>query len=117
MGYLLLTPRYTPQVKALDLNPILEQKSLSESDYIILFEQTGLSKPIIDELKTTPDFKEKVLRFQSNYLKEVSVYTEYLPPLTLCKIVGDPESNLNEKAFELTPYHNVISSLPSLPLP
>ena len=106
MGYLILTPRYTPQVEALDLTSILEKENLSQSDYTILFEQTGLSQPIIDELRTSPDFKEKVIRFQTNYLKEVNVYTEYLPPLTLCEMVGDSKSNTNEKAFELAPYHN-----------
>lgn len=105
-GYLLRTPRYTPSVQAVDLNLLLEQSSFSEADYALLFEQTGLTQPIIDELSSSSDFKERILRFQENYLKEVSVYSEYLPPLTTSEIVGDSETHISEKAFEFAPYHN-----------
>lgn len=96
--------RYTPQVEMINLSPLLEQSQFSESDYDLLFQQTGLSQPIIDELSDSPDFKQKILQFQADYLKEINVYTVYLPPFTLCEMVGD--SSTPEKAFNLAPYHN-----------
>lgn len=105
-GYLLRNPRYTPEVAAIDLSPLLEKETFSASDYEVFYTQTGLSQPIVDELASHPDFKKKMLSFQENYLKEVQVYTEFLPPLTTCEFVGESPDLPSEKAFNLAPYHN-----------
>lgn len=105
-GYLLQNPRYTPDVATVNLNPLLEKETFSDADYESFYEQTGLSKPIIDELASQPDFKKKILIFQENYLKEVSVYSEFLPPLTTSELVGESSDVINHKAFTLAPYHN-----------
>lgn len=89
-----------------DLNPLLEKETFSDADYERFYEQTGLSKPIIDELTSQPDFKKKILIFQENYLKEVSVYSEFLPPLTTCELVSESFDAVNAKAFTLAPYYN-----------
>lgn len=104
--YLLQNPRYTPEVDAIDLSLLLEKETFSDEDYEIFYAQTGLSKPIVDELASQPDFKEKMFNFQENYLKEVSVYSEFLPPLTTCELVGESSETENDKAFTLAPYHN-----------
>lgn len=106
MGILRLNARYTPQVEALDLEPLLNQETFSPADYNLLFEQTGLGQPIIDELHSTTDFKEKILSFQADYLKEVKTYSEYLPPVTVCEMVGDAKDSNHTAAFQLAPYHN-----------
>lgn len=104
-NYLLKNPRYTPQVASLDLEPLLEKQTFSESDYHIFYEQTGLSQPLIDELATGPNFKQQILSFQENYLKDVVVYSEYLPPLTTCELVGEDSDRPSHKAFTIGPYH------------
>ena len=105
-GYLLQSPRYTPAVATIDLSLLLEKKTFSDIDYEILYAQTGLARPIIDELASQPNFKEKMLSFQEDYLKEVSVYSELLPPVTTCELIGDPSGSGNDKGFTLAPYHN-----------
>ena len=80
--YLRNHPRYVPQIVKEDLSPLLGKNTFTESDYILLFDQTGLTAPLIDEMRTLPDFNEKILLFQENYLKEVPVISEYLPPIT-----------------------------------
>lgn len=103
--HLLKNPRYVPQVTSLNLEPILDKQTFSQVDYDIFYEQTGLSKPLIDELATQPNFKQQILSFQENYLREVTVYSEYLPPLTTCELVGKDSNEPSQKAFTLGPYH------------
>lgn len=104
--YLLQNPRYTPEVATINLSPLLKKEAFSDADYEIFYAQTGLNRPIIDELALDPNFKEKMLNFQENYLKEVSVYSESLPPLTTCELVGKSSDTAHTKAFTLAPYHN-----------
>lgn len=103
--YLYCTPHYTPKVVPLDLEPILTKESFDTTDYIILFEQTGLSSAIIDELKSTPNFKAKLLQFQKDYLADLESYNIYMPPVTFCQLTGS-SSTYKTKAFTLAPYHN-----------
>ena len=90
-----------PQIVKEDLSPLLGKNTFTESDYILLFDQTGLTAPLIDEMRTLPDFNEKILLFQENYLKEVPVISEYLPPITTSEPLDSTKSG-----FELGPYHN-----------
>lgn len=99
--YLSFHSRYVPQTEKQDLTTLLNQESFSDADYTILFEQTGLTKPLIDEMRTMPHFTEKIQAFQDNYLREVPVTREYLPPVTISETLeGDAPG------FELGPYHN-----------
>lgn len=103
--YLYCTPHYTPNIKKIDLHPILEKECLNAVDYNLLFEQTGLSSTIIDELKTTSDFEAQILQFQEDYLSDIKSYNLYMPPATFCQLVG-PSPGQKTKAFTLAPYHN-----------
>lgn len=99
--YLSAHSRDIPQVHKQDLTSILNQESFTEADYDILFQQTGLTKPLIDEVRTMPHFTEKIKSFQDSYLREVTVKREYLPPVTISETL-----DLNEPGFQLGPYHN-----------
>ena len=103
--YLYLTPHYTPNVVQIDLNPTLNKNTFNQDDYHLLFEQTGLSESIINELKSSSDFKAQILQFQKDYLSEIQVFNLYMPPATFCQIVGH-HPNEKIKAFTLAPYHN-----------
>ena len=94
-------PRYVPQVAKEDLLPVLHKSTFTEADYTLLFEQTGLTAPLIEEMRTLPDFEDKILLFQENYLKEVPVLSEYLPPITTSETL-----DRTTPGFELGPYHN-----------
>lgn len=105
-GFMINTEvHYQPTVAPADLLPILEKNTLSEEDYLLLYEQTGIAKPIVDELRTMPDFIEKMLTFQSDYLAEVRTDSDYLPPITFeDKIVNAEDERI--PGFSLAPYHN-----------
>lgn len=106
MGYIVSKNMfYVPSIEKVDLTPLLEQSSFSQDDYLLLFQQTGLTQPIIDELKETDDFKESILRFQANYLKSLDVQKTNMNPLTRIDQAFDAHGN-TIKAFELAPYHN-----------
>ncbi|MBP3887656.1 MAG: hypothetical protein J6F30_08385, partial [Cellulosilyticum sp.] len=113
--YLYCTPHYTPKIAKLDLKPILHKDSLNCDDYTLLFEQTGLSAAIIDELRSSPDFENKILLFQKNYLAELETYNLYMPPATFCQLAGSSPKVKDQskttaksqtKAFTIAPYHN-----------
>lgn len=105
-GYLIsLDMFYIPVSEQIDLHPILNQSSLSEEDYLILFDQTGLAEPMIQELEKEPDFKEIMLRFQANYFLEQRVERTQMNVLTRIDKSFDAEDNWIP-SFELAPYEN-----------
>lgn len=96
---------FVPTFPQVNLLPILEKASFSEEDYNILFEQTGLARPMIETLKEEPDFKETILRFQENYFLEQSVERTNMNPLTRMDKSFDADGNWIP-SFELAPYEN-----------
>ncbi len=99
-----LNPRYVPSVEAIDLTPILTKENLTEEDYALLFEQTGLTQPVIEELATLPNFMDKMLTFQKDYLNDISVVPEFLPPITISEALRNNTGGT--AGFTLAPYHN-----------
>jgi uncharacterized protein YycO len=96
---------HTPSHTQIDITSILNKTVLYETDYKTLYEQTGIAKPIVEELKELPDFEEKMLRFQKDYLTAVRFDSENLSIVTLLDSVTD-ESGKAIAGFELAPYHN-----------
>ena len=102
--YLYLTPHYTPQI-ATNLMPILEKSQLTSDDYALLYAQTGLSAPLIDELRLKPNATSEIIHYQDDFFRTVKVINRYLPPFTFCQLtVSDKKEP--QKAFKLGPYHN-----------
>ena len=99
--YTHMHPRFIPNIAKENLDSIINKDVLSDTDYETLYNQTGLTKPIIDELKIEPDFKDKIHMFQENYLKEFPMKRIFLPPVTITE-----ELDRNEGGFELAPYKN-----------
>ncbi|MGL5677671.1 MAG: hypothetical protein ACRDDX_14775 [Cellulosilyticaceae bacterium] len=96
---------YSPTLSQVDLRPLLEKQSFTEADYTLLFEQTGLAKPVIDELATSPDFVDKLLGFQANYFEGLDVQKTSMNFITRQDYAFDADGN-TRKAFQLAPYHN-----------
>ncbi|MGL4362544.1 MAG: hypothetical protein ACRCSG_04640 [Cellulosilyticaceae bacterium] len=96
---------YTPHITHVDLSNILNQSSFSEEDYSLLFEQTGLTKPIIDELYTKQNFQSEILSHQYNYLNPKSPTKRSLNFITNMDEAYD-ENGKPTKLFKLAPYHN-----------
>lgn len=96
---------FTPQVARIDLTPFISQTTFSESDYNILYHQTGLAKPMINILKEKPDFKETLLDFQNNYFKAQKVIKTAMTPITNIDEIHD-DTGKPIPAFKLAPYEN-----------
>ncbi|MGI5834839.1 MAG: hypothetical protein ACOX59_09565 [Bacteroidales bacterium] len=95
-----------PDYDKTDISYILEKNILNEDDYKELFYQTGLGKTAVDEiLKDKVSGKEKILKFQETFFKNINVS---------CKKIGiitSQESIVNNEGkpmygFNLAPYHN-----------
>lgn len=96
---------YIPQVSRIDIGPILSKSSFSEEDYNTLYHQTGLAAPMIDILKTEPDFEKTLMHFQDQYFKSQNVVKTAMTPVTNIDIIQD-ETGKQIPAFELAPYDN-----------
>lgn len=96
----------SPRYPTVDISPILKKEVLTDSDYRILFYQTGLAEPAITELrKLYPDSADRILRFQKNFFSEVRIICEKN------SLVSREESLVDENGrlisgTELAPLHN-----------
>ncbi len=63
--------RYTPDYQQLDLQPYIKKDQLTQEDYALLFQQTGLSAVVIQDLleKAGP---EELLRYQKSFFEKPS---------------------------------------------
>lgn len=74
---------YTPNYKKLDIIPLLEKESLSETDYHCLFYQTGLSPSAIDEiLQTKANPVSDILQIQDHFFTPVSISCQFNSPVS-----------------------------------
>ncbi|PHV72059.1 hypothetical protein CS063_00850 [Sporanaerobium hydrogeniformans] len=94
-----------PHAMRQDLLTVLSNQTFNEADYALIYEQTGLAAPIVNELKKHSAFEQKLLEFQENFFKKVKLADR---PLNL---VTKEDYLLNEKGlayahFEIAPYKN-----------
>ncbi len=66
---------WSPDYEAIDILPILEKESLTDRDYDILFEQTGLTRVGIDELLAEGRTWE-ILEIQKSFFAEPDYYCD-----------------------------------------
>lgn len=89
-----------------DISEVLEKNQLSAEDYKLLFYQTGLGKPAIDDLMKNKEKGIKlILQFQDNFFKKKNVLCEKIG------IITSQESFVNDNGkyiygFDLAPYKN-----------
>ncbi|WP_343207932.1 hypothetical protein [Anaerolentibacter hominis] len=70
-----------PDYPKTDIMPLLLKDTLSDGDYEVLFYQTGLGKPAVDDLKREEDYIDTMLRFQENFFEDrtVTCSTAFFP--------------------------------------
>lgn len=73
---------YYPTAPKADISHLLDNKTLTSSDYSLMLKQTGLGKPAVDDLLSKNDGKAKILDFQDSYYTRNKMYTEKLNPFT-----------------------------------
>ncbi len=90
---------FSPTVLPIDISVILQNKSLTDTDYKTLFYQTGLGRVAIDDIMQNKDGMQEILLFQKSYFKEPAIKCESLIPFLTKQEI------LSEK-FHLAPYKN-----------
>lgn len=96
---------YVPTIAKVDLRPLLTKTYFTEEDYAVFFEQTGLTKPVVDELATLKDFEANMITYQDNYFGDTDVRKTPMNWLTKMDQVFDSDDGVT-RAFKLAPYHN-----------
>lgn len=81
---------WRPSYEKIDLSTILNQEELSEEDYTLLYEQTGLTKIGIDRaLKKGTVGKTRILQIQKDYFEEHKIkHDKFAPYICFCHIEG-----------------------------
>ncbi len=93
-----------PTQEFVSLEAVLDQDVLSDSDYDLLYHQTGLGRSAIDDLRKQEDGKETILRFQENFLTPIEYSCEFINPVTREENSIDKATGNYKPAFELAPY-------------
>ena len=95
-----------PDYLKIDITPITAKNFLSEDDYKILFYQTGLGKPAIDELRAvSPHSAQRIIIFQENFFKDIKYVCEKNSPISREESVVDDKGNYTS-GTEMAPLHN-----------
>lgn len=72
---------WRPDYDMVDLSEVLEKEELSDDDYALLFEQTGLTRIGVDRaLAMGTAGKTRILTVQKNYFKEFEVINDKFAP-------------------------------------
>ena len=97
---------FAPDYAKIDIIPVLSKKQLNKADYEILFYQTGLGKPAIDELREgSPDSTLRILYFQAALYRDIHYICEKNSPISKEESVVD-ENNSYINGTELAILHN-----------
>ena len=91
-----------PEYERKDITGILSGEEFSDSDYRVLFEQTGLGKIAIDDLMKRVDGIDTILRHQDNFFRKPVIACGSIFITTREEITVDEKGGL-VKAYELAP--------------
>ena len=94
-----------PDYPVADLDPVLRKDSFTEEDYNLLYLQTGLGKPAVDEIRELyGDWRERLLRFQHNFFRKIDYVCEKNSPISREEAIVDEQGNYAH-GTELAPVH------------
>lgn len=95
-----------PSYDKISIVELINKTSLTEDDYKTLFYQTGLGKDAINDLLNDKVYgKSKILKFQENLFKDISVFYEKITPVTYQESVVNKKGQL-VFGTDLAPYDN-----------
>lgn len=95
-----------PSYEKTDIEHLLSKEKLTEEDYKVLFYQTGLGKPAIDELLLNKETGiDEILKFQYNFFAERNVLCEKIALTTSQESFVDNQGTYRY-GFNLAPYKN-----------
>lgn len=95
---------WKPDYSKIDLEDILRKKSLSQQDYDVLFQQTGLGQPAVESLRKDYDEESELValfkEYQDNFFSSVIVECRKIGLITFEEKVKDEEERYI-KAFQI----------------
>lgn len=81
-----LSPVFTPDYKKQDISALLLKEERSQQDYMMLYQQTGLSAKAIDELIYSGE-AQRVLDIQNDFFTPRERITTQFAPFTCCHTI------------------------------
>lgn len=96
---------YSPTSPKVDIAHILRKPLLNEKDYTLIFSQTGLAKPAIDDLLSQNNGLNKILSYQTSYYTKYKLYVEKLNCFTSQENLM-VNNRMNNKSFQIAPLKN-----------
>lgn len=89
----------------LDLTEILQKDSLTKEDYQLIFEQTGLGQPAVEDIKEqAQDFADEIKKFQKQNLQKIQFEQEFIFfPTTVAEQLREEQDRHIERRLELPP--------------
>ncbi len=78
---------WRPNYEKKDIVPILQQETLTDDDYDVLYEQTGLTRLGIDDLRNMGDIG-RILQIQDVYFADYSVRSSSFAPFTYTEYIN-----------------------------
>jgi len=96
---------YSPTSPKVDIAPILSNKVINQKNYSLLFSQTGLAKPAIDDLLSQKNGLNKILSYQDSYYTKNPIYIEKLNPFTSQENLM-VSGTINSKSPQIAPIKN-----------
>uniref|UniRef100_UPI002F426BDB hypothetical protein n=1 Tax=uncultured Acetatifactor sp. TaxID=1671927 RepID=UPI002F426BDB len=91
---------YAPECGQEDLLPVLRKEILTEADYTLIFRQTGLARPGVDQLYAS-DRQQELLGLQQRYFADAEVECSH--------------SNLFTRSERLTNFRSLVYDVDFLP--
>lgn len=73
---------WTPDYEERDITALLEQQTLSDEDYELIYRQTGLTKLAVDDMRGTVSGRRKIQRIQTFFFQEKQTFTYKFGPFT-----------------------------------
>jgi len=96
---------YSPTSPKIDISSIFNKNILTETDYSLLFEQTGLAKPAIDDLLSQKNGPNKIKSYQTGYFTKQRIFTEKLSTFTSQESLM-VNGSMNNRSFQIAPIRN-----------
>lgn len=96
---------YSPTSPKVDIAHILKKPLLNENDYSLIFTQTGLAKPAVDDLLSQSNGINKVISYQDSYYTKHKFYVEKLNLFTSQESIMVNSTN-NYNSFQIAPLKN-----------
>ena len=95
-----------PDYPKVNIQSVLSQEQLGKADYELLFRQTGLGQPAVDEIIASyPDSTQRFLRFQENLFSNIHYVCERISLISREESVVD-ENGRYINGTEMAPLHN-----------